>query len=68
MCDYAEMRRALRVLDERHGSLDGTPCPKSGCFGTLCRRNGEVVCDRGRDHSSLIPEFHTTGRLHVGNS
>lgn len=49
MTDYAEMRRALRRLNERLGTLEGRPCPKGCCFGTLRREDDAVSCDRCGD-------------------
>lgn len=49
MNDFGEMRKTLRSLNTRHHALSGVPCPNGNCFGTLERRDGELVCT-GRGH------------------
>lgn len=44
MPDYGEMRQAIRALNERARSLDGAPCPKGSCFGTLRKLDGQFGC------------------------
>lgn len=45
MPDYGDIRRTLRLLNERYDPFDGEPCLTPGCPGTVYREANRVTCD-----------------------
>lgn len=54
MNDYGEMRRAVERINDRLRSLEGIPCPRGACFGTLRRVGGALTCDACGDAPASV--------------